>query len=581
MKVFVILSALLFPFCILIAQNNNTIEIPSISVGEIKVAGFSLKSEKNIYIEATGAGGKPENGRISMMDDPDHMFAYAWIINAKTRDLVWRMSLKNTKKVRKSHFNRTFKGNVNLPEGDYEVYYSAVILNFGFIDEGFFSLGKLFNKLFSGEEWYEEDKREWNIRIDDVEKTVDNDAVKKYHKKLKDQSVVSLTDLYDSEFRQEGFELKKRGSFEIYAIGEAYEEKTFDYGWIIDASTSEKVWETLINRSDHAGGAIKNKVWRETITLDPGEYWIYFIMDDSHSPQSLNANPPYDPDFYGITLSGIPGKYDPQSINLLLKQRVVPIVELTKIGDNEYVQEGFILSAPTQIRIYAIGEGRKGEMFDYAWITDLKTGDKVWEMTFNRTRHAGGADKNRLVDEVINLAAGSYIVHYITDDSHSYRNWNNTKPYNPSSWGVTIYPADPKYDSRQIQKLEDGALSEQIIAQIIRVRDGRFYQERFRIKKESLVRIYAIGEGDWDEMYDYGWLENAVTGKKVWEMNYELTDWAGGAKKNRKVDQKIELIPGQYILYYKTDDTHSFFDWNDDPPEDPIHYGITIYEVTD
>ena len=129
-----------------------------------------------------------------------------------------------------------------------------------------------------------------------MEKTVDNDAVKKYHKKLKDQSVVSLTDLYDSEFRQEGFELKKRGSFEIYAIGEAYEEKTFDYGWIIDASTSEKVWETLIDRSDHAGGAIKNRVWRETITLDPGEYWIYFIMDDSHSPQSLNANPPYDPD---------------------------------------------------------------------------------------------------------------------------------------------------------------------------------------------------------------------------------------------------------------------------------------------
>ncbi len=581
MKIFIILSALLSPLCILVAQNNHTIDIPSISIGEIKVAGFSLQSEKNIYIEATGAGGKSKSGHVSMMDDPDHMFAYAWIINAKTRDLVWRMSIKNTKKVRKSHFNRTFKGNVKLPEGDYEVYYSAVILNFGFIDEGFFSLGKLFNKLFSGEEWYKEDKREWSIRIDGVEKTVDYDAVKKYHKKLKDQSVVSLTDLYDSEFRQEGFELKKRGSFEIYAIGEAYEEETFDYGWIIDASTSEKVWETLIDRSDHAGGAIKNRVWRETITLDPGEYWIYFIMDDSHSPQSLNANPPYDPDFYGITLSGIPGKYNPQSINLLLKQKVVPIVELTKIGDDEYVQEGFVLSAPTQIRIYAIGEGRKGEMFDYAWITDSETGDKVWEMTYNRTRHAGGADKNRLVDEVINLAAGSYIAHYITDDSHSYRNWNNTKPYNPSSWGITIYPADPKYDSKHIQKFDGSTLSEQIIAQITRVRDGRFYQERFKIKKESLVRIYAIGEGDWDEMYDYGWLENAVTGKKIWEMNYELTDWAGGAKKNRKVDQKIKLNPGQYILFYKTDDSHSFFDWNDDPPEDRIHYGVTIYEVMD
>ena len=47
---------------------------------------------------------------------------------------------------------------------------------------------------------------------------VNEDAVKKYHRKLKDQSVISLTSLYDSEFRQEGFELKKRGTFEIKEI---------------------------------------------------------------------------------------------------------------------------------------------------------------------------------------------------------------------------------------------------------------------------------------------------------------------------------------------------------------------------
>ena len=28
----------------------------------------------------------------------------------------------------------------------------------------------------------------------------------------------------------------------------------------------------------------------------------------------------------------------------------------------------------------------------------------------------------------------------------------------------------------------------------------------------------------------------------------------------------------------ETDDSHSYHDWNDDPPRDPEMYGITIYE---
>jgi hypothetical protein len=302
-------------------------------------------------------------------------------------------------------------------------------------------------------------------------------------------------------------------------------------------------------------------------------------MDDSHSPDAWNANPPYDALFYGITITGIAGKFDPSSIKPLLKQKVLPIVEMIRVGDDDFQQEGFKLSAPMQIRIYAIGEGRRGEMFDYGWIVDLETNEKIWEMTYNRTRSAGGAAKNRLVDEVITLAAGSYLVSYITDGSHSFDNWNQSPPYNPANWGITIYPADPKFNKDNIQKLEDAALAENIIAQIIRVSAGRIYQERFELKRDSEVRVYAIGEGDWDEMYDFGWIESAEKGNKIWEMKYDETRWAGGAKKNRKVDQVIHLPAGKYILLYNTDDSHSFNDWNSDPPDDPFHYGITVYSV--
>jgi hypothetical protein len=200
-------------------------------------------------------------------------------------------------------------------------------------------------------------------------------------------------------------------------------------------------------------------------------------------------------------------------------------------------------------------------------------------MTYHKTRDAGGASKNRQVDEVITLAAGSYMVYYVTDGSHSYEDWNSTPPNNPANWGIMVYPADPKFNEANIQKIEKALLSENVIAQIIRVNDSRLYQERFELSENTDIRIYAIGEGDWDEMYDYGWIENASTGVKVWKMEYNETRWAGGDKKNRKVEQTIELPRGRYILFYNTDGSHSFNDWNADAPEDPIRYGISLYRA--
>ena len=82
-------------------------------------------------------------------------------------------------------------------------------------------------------------------------------------------------------------------------------------------------------------------------------------------------------------------------------------------------------------------------------------------------------------------------------------------------------------------------------------------------------------------MHDYGWIENAETGRVVWEMSYRRTDHAGGARKNRLSDEVISLKKGEYIVFYETDDSHSFGDWNASPPYDPQSWGITIYKVED
>ena len=90
------------------------------------------------------------------------------------------------------------------------------------------------------------------------------------------------------------------------------------------------------------------------------------------------------------------------------------------------------------------------------------------------------------------------------------------------------------------------------------------------------MRIFAIGEGQGSEMFDYGWIEDDK-GSRVWEMKEPQTTHAGGAGKNRKVDVQINLPAGNYKLRYKTDDSHSFDHWNALPP-DINFWGITVYK---
>ena len=115
-----------------------------------------------------------------------------------------------------------------------------------------------------------------------------------------------------------------------------------------------------------------------------------------------------------------------------------------------------------------------------------------------------------------------------------------------------------------------------LIAQIVRVGDSEDKTVEFTLPREQSVRVFSIGEGQGGEMFDYGWIESVETGKTVWEMKEPLTTHAGGAGKNRQVDSVITLPAGKYKLRYKSDDSHSFDNWNSLPP-DINFWGIALY----
>ncbi|RMF56166.1 MAG: hypothetical protein D6748_14105, partial [Calditrichaeota bacterium] len=576
MKRFLLLALwLMFP-AVLISQNSITLS--NISYGEIQVAGFQLDEKHSISIEAIGLGFDREEYRYhSRFDDPENMYAYAWILNADTRQLVWRMTPENTKKLRWRSSLRKFDGEIELPPGRYELYFTAFKPRKRYL---FFndvpSLGKWLQRLLRGEEVGEAEESEFFITLQGMDRIYTRQEVFEFQKHLKNRAIVSLTDVENSGYYEEHFTLSEPGLFEVYGVGESLEDGEYDYGWIVNTQTGQKIWEMSDEESEYGGGAGKNRVWRTTLTLEPGTYSAFYLTDDSHSPEQWNANPPYDPNFWGITIWGVPGKFSPESV----KESVIPeemdVIQLTRLHNDEFVFKDFRVTRPIKLHLIALGEGDDGEMYDYGWIRNLETGEVFWEMEYAQTQNAGGAKKNRLADLRLDFPPGLYRVYFVTDDSHSFEDWNASPPPRPERWGITLSVMN-ETDKDGIQEVKEPLFRP--LVSILKVGDNEHVKRTFHLSKVTPLRIFAVGEGSDGEMYDFGWIEDEKDGSIVWKMEYDQTQPAGGASKNRLEEDFLTLPSGDYVVHYQSDGSHSYDSWNAAPPALSEQWGITVSEM--
>lgn len=557
---------------------------------EVKGQGFVLAKDANVHISAVGGGDRVFWRDMFNNEDDSRMFASGWIINADTRKVVWEMTLDNTSG-RSSH--RAFDGDVTLEKGSYEIYYSA----YGYYHSSTFSTssmnidrrrdhryngsGSFFGIFDDNEDLYDdfmEFAKDYGITISIDE--ADAGSVKEFTVPKKEaRTVFSMVGVGDGEVVKKQMKLSKALTLHLYALGEGQDrDNLYDHGWIINSATRERVWDMDNKNTRYAGGASKNIQWNGDLELAAGSYELYYVTDDSHSSEDWNSKPPYDPLMYGVTISALNDKdKDAVSVGEVPDLDKNVVVSLTKVGDDDFASAGFTLKNDTKVRVYGIGEmSGDEEMADHGWIVNAKTRERVWEMDGRKTSHAGGASKNRMIDEVITLPKGNYLAYYETDGSHSYQDWNSEPPLDEQHYGLTVYGWSDGFDAKSVTEFKEGEEDENVIAQLIRVRDDRHLTKQFTIDKLTKVRIYAIGEGVDREMADYGWIEDAKTGRTVWEMTYRMTDRAGGASKNRQVTATITLEKGEYELHYRTDDSHSYNDWNDDPPSDRAHWGVTV-----
>ncbi len=572
-----------------LAGERLIIQLKDFTQTEVKSGGFNLPSHSSIHIKALGAGGE-KNFPFSKVS----LFAYGWIINADTRELVWRMDRNNTKKEKD---DRKFDGTISLPKGSYEVYYSV----YGYFSSSSFStfdinIDRRKENSYGNKskrrgffEWFEnffgEDaEKDWARRAKNwnIELFVDDrvsDVQMFTPPKEMPNVIYKSTQAGENKHVRQPFVLTKPTAIRVYALGEMGNGNSLaDYGWIVNAKTRKREWQMLHNNTTPAGGANKNEKADEIITLPSGEYTLYYITDDSHSYVDWNSPPPDDPVNYGITLM-VQNESDKGNFKLISKSSEDKnvIVQLIRTRRNETRNENFSLKEDAPLHVYALGEGGLSghKMADYGWIMDTRTRQRVWTMDIDRTEHAGGAEKNRIIDEVVTLPKGDYSVFYKTDDSHSYDDWNSSPPFDPEHWGITLSGVGDNFIMNTIEK--NPARQSGVVAQIIHVGDNAKRTVTFKVDQPTRVKIYAIGEGQNREMFDYGWIENDRTSTVVWELTYSMTFHAGGGRKNRMVNTTLLLDKGEYTLHYVTDDSHSYDDWNSDPPDDPTMWGITVF----
>ncbi len=576
------LAALPFPQGL--AQEGVLVDIDDLSPHELRTRGFALNAEQDLRIQAVGARGWERWGRgqgwrgwrggQGWEDWDRYWVGNAWILDARTREVVWELRYAETES--RSGDLETFEGDLRLPAGEYIVRYAS------------YSGERESNRWEDGwrdedasPEWYDDGLSEdFRITIQGSGRTLTDRDIARARDAFTRDAFVSFIGLEDGVKEWIGFRIDQPTDVEIYAMGEATDGGSYDYAWLIDTDARKPVWKLEERGSMRAGGARKNRIVHKALTLEPGSYAVVVVTDDSHDTRDWNAAPPYDPEFWGVMI---------QTADPLDRSRVQTFayeptalqnafVSLTGVGDQDVVSQGFSLSREMDVRVYAIGEGIDGMMYDFGRIVYASTQRAVWQMDYYETEHAGGAEKNRMVDEVVTLAAGNYVVYYATDGSHSSYEWNSAPPLDETAWGITLASAAGPIDRGVVGSYDPGS-DPSVIAQLTEIRDSERRRQHFTLDRETEVRVYALGEGSRGDMYDFAWIVSDGTGRAVWEMTYRNTERAGGARKNRRFDDTIRLPAGDYTLRYQSDGSHSFGDWNAAPPADPFNYGVTLYRA--
>jgi len=144
-------------------------------------------------------------------------------------------------------------------------------------------------------------------------------------------------------------------------------------------------------------------------------------------------------------------------------------------------------------------------------------------------------------------------------------------------------PVTNTYPQRLFDIINQRIITKKTTEEIIEIGNDKNITSEFSITKPRKFLAMSAGEGLPSDslMADFGWIED-TKGKTIWSSEMAVENYHLGASlKNRLRANIIELTPGNYKLRYKSDDSHSYMNWNADPASDSTFWGIRLFELED
>src|SRR6266852_9967620 len=244
------MSAMPLPLLLVLAQ-TQLVEIQKLAPRELRVSAFVLTVPQDLKVSAVGAEPWPDRLRtrddqLWQEDEQTTWPAAAWILDARTRAVVWDIRAVDTR--RESNGLRRFSGTVHLPAGTYQAHYasypaSSVSWN-GNINISLKEIIRLGRRVKYGGPYVETELyKQFGLTIEGAGRIASQDEITAGHAAFTASAIATLVPDRNSSIRK-GFELTRPTSVEIYAIGELRRDGDFDYGWIMNADTRKRVWTT-------------------------------------------------------------------------------------------------------------------------------------------------------------------------------------------------------------------------------------------------------------------------------------------------------------------------------------------------
>ncbi|MCB0742828.1 MAG: SpoIIE family protein phosphatase [Ignavibacteriae bacterium] len=123
---------------------------------------------------------------------------------------------------------------------------------------------------------------------------------------------------------------------------------------------------------------------------------------------------------------------------------------ILEVGDYQDLNKEFEINESKNVLIVSVGEGLGG-MWDYGWLTDSNNDTLfIHKNSTDVYNYFSGNGKNRIYSNVVSLKKGKYNLHYTSDDSHSYGNWNTIPPIDTTWWGIQVFEI-PENDLSKIK----------------------------------------------------------------------------------------------------------------------------------